>query len=368
MVDDAGSVVTVEGRIPPSDLGVTMTHEHTFIDMARGWFTEPESGPARKVAHEPVTMENIGTVRQDMMAHKDNLLLDSVETAIDEIEQYYLAGGDSIVDVTPKNVGGDPQIVRGVSRATGVQIVHGTAYYIRPAHPDRLDSMSIDDLEEEFVSDVREGIDETDVRAGIIGEIGVSGRIHKMEENVLRAAARASLRTGAPINVHPPGGKPDMPPENEIDGTNARSRWALEIMDIFDDEDLPSERVVMSHMDATLFEDIKYQKQLAERGPFLEFDVWGNENYNMSYADGYPSDEWRIETVMELIDEGYEDQLVFSQDVCYKVLLQKYGGYGYSHILEHIVPRLQRRGVGDETIAKILETNPQRALTFSEAA
>jgi len=96
--------------------------------------------------------------------------------------------------------------------------------------------------------------------------------------------------------------------------------------------------------------------------------VWGNENYNMSYADGYPSDEWRIETVMELIDEGYEDQLVFSQDVCYKVLLQKYGGYGYSHILEHIVPRLQRRGVGDETIAKILETNPQRALTFSEAA
>lgn len=366
MASDAGSIITVEGPILPEELGVTMTHEHVFMDMARGWFTEPDSSYRRKIAHEPVRMDNLGEVRQDMMAHRDNLLLDSFEEAVEEIEHYHHVGGDSIVDVTPKNTGGDPEQVRAVGRATGVQFIHGTSYYIRSAHPDRIDTMSIDDLEEEFVSDVRTGIDDTDVRAGIIGEIGVSGNIYDAEEKVLRAGARASLRTGAPINVHPPGGKPDMPPDNEIDGSNARSRWALEIMDIFDDEGLPSDHVVMSHMDATLFEAIEYQKQLAERGPYLEFDVWGNENYNATYGDGYPSDEWRIETVMELIDEGYADQLVFSQDVCYKVLRRKYGGFGYGHILENILPRFRQRGVDEEFLNQIVKENPQRALTFAD--
>lgn len=366
MESPAGKIITVEGPIPPEELGVTMTHEHLFIDMARGWFTEPDSSHKRKIANEPVSLENIGHIRQDMMAHQDNLLLDSFDEAVDEVKHYHHSGGDSIVDVTPKNTGSDPEQVRAVGRATGVQFIHGTSYYIQSAHPDRIKSMSVDDLEEEFVSDVRSGIDDTEVKAGIIGEIGVSGNIFESEEKVLRAAARASLRTGAPINVHPPGGKPDMPPDNEIDGSNARSRWALEIMDIFDEEGLPSNRIVMSHMDATLFENIKYQKQLAERGPFLEFDVWGNENYNATYGDGYPSDEWRIETVLELIDEGYADKLVFSQDVCYKVLRRKYGGFGYNHILENIIPRLKRCGVDSETIDQILEKNPRRALTFAE--
>ncbi len=368
MENDAGNIITVEGPIQPEDLGVTMTHEHVFMDMARGWFAEPDSSHKRKIAHEPVRMDNIGRIRQDMMAHKDNLLMDSFEEAVEEIEQYYYAGGDSIVDVTPKNTGGDPEQVRKVSRATGVQFVHGTAFYIRSAHPDRIDSMDIGDIEDEFVGDVRSGIDDTDVRAGLIGEIGVSGKIYDAEERVLRAAARASLRTGAPINVHPPGGKPDMPPDNEIDGSHARSRWALEIMDIFDDEELPPDRVIMSHMDATLFEEVQHQKRLADRGAFIEFDIWGNENYNATYGDGYPSDEWRIETVIELIEAGYADRLLFSQDICFKVLRQKYGGFGYSHILENIIPRFRQRGIDAGITDQIIEENPRRALTFDDPA
>ncbi|MFC6988047.1 hypothetical protein ACFQJD_03670 [Haloplanus sp. GCM10025708] len=208
MTDDAGTVVTVDGQIPPEELGVTTTHEHVIFDMSRGWYNQPGSSYKRRMANEPVTMENLGYVRQNMMAHRDNLLMDSFDEAVEEVSHFYNAGGDTIVDVTPKNTGGDPEQVRAIARATGVQFVHGTSFYTRAAHPDRIDSMSVDDVEAEFVSDVRNGIDDTDVRAGLIGEIGVSGTIHEAEEKVLRAGARAALRTGAPVNVHPPGASP----------------------------------------------------------------------------------------------------------------------------------------------------------------
>lgn len=366
MSDDTGMVVTVNGQIQPDELGVTSTHEHVIFDMSRGWYDEPESSYEQKMANKPVTIEDLGYIRQNMMAHRDNLIMDSFNEAVDEITEFYNAGGDTIVDLTPKNTGGDPERIRAVGRATGVQFIHGTAFYTRAAHPERIDSMTIDEIEEEFVSDVKTGIDNTDVRAGIIGEIGVSGTIHETEEKVLRAGSRAALRTGAPMNIHPPGGKPNFPPDNQLDGSHARSRWALEIMDILEEENFPPDRVIMSHMDATLFEEIKYQKQLAKRGVYLEFDVWGNENYLTSYGDGYPSDAWRIDTVLELIDSGYEDQLVFAQDICFKVLRKKYGGFGYGHILENIVPRLRQRGVEKDVIDKILIENPKQSLTFSE--
>lgn len=366
MTSDANTIVTVTGNIDPEELGVTTTHEHLIFDMSRAWYDEPDSSYERKRANEPVSMDTIGYIRQNMMSHKDNMIMDSFDEAADEISRFYRAGGDTIVDLTPKNTGGDPEQIRALSRATGVQIIHGTSFYTRAAHPERVDSMDIAAIEDEFVNDVTHGFGNTGVRAGIVGEIGISGTIHPAEEKVLRAGIRAALRTGASLNVHPPGGKPDMPPNNELDGSHARSRWALEIMDIIDEEGFPPDRVIMSHMDATLFEEIRYQKQLAERGAFLEYDLWGNEHYLQAYGDGYPSDEWRIEAVLELLDEGYTDQLLFAHDICFKVLRKKYGGFGYSHILENIVPRFHRRGVDREVTNQILTENARRALTFTD--
>lgn len=359
---DAGTIVTVEGPIDPDDLGVTITHEHTFVDLANGWFEESDSIVERGIQNDPVSMENLSYIRQNTMSHRDNMILDDFETAVDEVQKFALAGGDTIVDQTPKNLGEDPEAVRKVGRATGVQYIHGTAYYTRPAHPDRIDDMTVDELEEEFVSDVREGIGDTDVRAGIVGEIGLSNLIHEQEEKVLRAGARAALRTGAPMNIHPPG----RTPKSQQDRTYPTSRWSLDVLDMLEEEGIAPERVTMSHMDRTLFEDLQYQKELAERGPYLEYDLWGTENYLGKYNDSYQSDSWRVDSVMELIDEGYESQLLFSHDVAYKVSLTKYGGFGYAHVLENIVPRLKSRGVSEETIDEILIENPKRALQFVE--
>ena len=366
MSEDAGFVVTTEGRVEPEQLGVTLAHEHLFIDLIEAWFSLPASAVDRARSREPVSLDNLAWIRRNPLDNQDNGRLESAEEAIDELSRFQRAGGETIVDVTPKNVGGDPERVRAVGRAAGLQTVHGTAYYTHPAHPPHVETSSVDELADEFVADVRHGIDDTDVRAGLIGEIGVSGTIHPQEETVLRAAARAAARTGAPVNVHPPG----RMPEAHQEFTYPSSKWALDVLDILEEEGLPADRVVISHMDRTRFEfesdSLDYQCEVADRGAYIEYDLWGTELYQERFHNGWPSDAERIDAVAKLIDDGYASKLLFSHDVCMKVQRRAYGGFGYAHLLENVASMLRAHGVATETFERIVAQNPGKALVFEE--
>lgn len=366
MSRDTGTVVTVEGRINPDDVGVTLPHEHTFIDLIEAWFDPPSSAYERKLSREPVSLENLWYLKRNPLDNKDNGRLESVEKAIDELGLYHRAGGNTVVDVTPKNTGGDPRRVRAVARATGLQFVQGTAYYTRLAHPNHVRTASVEDLADEFVSDVRQGIDDTDIRAGIVGEIGLSDTIHEDEKKTLRAGARAAARTGAPLNVHPPGRRR----EAHQDFTYPSSKWGLDVLDIVEEEGLLADRVVISHMDRTRFElepdSLDYQRQVADRGAYVEYDLWGMELFQEKFGNGWPSDQERVDAVLALIDDGYAENLLFSHDICMKVQRREYGGFGYAHILENVAPTLRDRGVADGTVETILVENPRRMLRFDE--
>ena len=358
MPSDAGSIITVMGAVEPSELGLTMAHEHVFLDMVRGWFDEPERPQERRLAEEPMSLELLGYIRENPLANKDNMRLESMDDAMEELRKYRMAGGDAIVDVTPKNVGADPERVRKIARATGVRFVHGTAYYTRVSHPDHVDQSTGEELEAEFVSDVRDGIDETDVRAGQIGEIGLSGTIHEQEEKVLRAGARAARRTGASLNIHPPLFGPEPSP-----------RAALAALDIVESEGLDPHRVVVSHMDQDhrATQELSDHVELAERGAYLEFDEWDAWDMYMPDKDhAYPSDATRVDAVVELLDRGYGSRLLLGHDVCTKMQLTKYGGKGYAYIPEHVIPWLRASGVSEEETEQLLYENPRRALTFAE--
>lgn len=361
MAGDTGKVVTVDGRVDPEDLGTTLPHEHLFLD-ASNWFTPPESAVDRELAEQPVSMEILGYLRQNLYGNEDNMRLTSYEEAVDEIRRFHRAGGETIVDLTPKHVGRDPNRVRGIARETGLNIVHGTGYYVRNTHPDYLDDLTMDEIKDEFVSDVREGIGNTDVRAGIVGEIGISGRIHETEERVLRAGAQAAIQTGAPLNVHTPG----RTPYSQKDRTYPPSRWALDLLDIIEEEGLPPQRVAMSHLDRTFYEELDFHCELAERGAYVEYDLWGLEAYIQEYEDGLPSDIRRAEWVAELVENGYTDQLLLSHDVWGKIQRVKYGGHGYAHILENIAPILRSQGVSQSDFKQMTIDNPKEFLTFNE--
>ncbi|WP_096389750.1 phosphotriesterase family protein [Halopenitus persicus] len=375
MRQDAGSIVTVDGRIDPDSLGITMAHEHLFTDLSvTSDKVEFESPIDQRRSREPLALENRWFVQQGGGFHMapEQLFLDSLDDAIEEISKYYRHGGDSIVDVTPKHFGRDPEAVRAVMRETGVNLIHGTAYYTQASHPPELSTKTIDEIREEFVSDVRSGIGSTDVRAGIIGELGVSGEIHEDEEKVLRAGARAALDTGAPVTVHPNG------KSHRRDGTYPSSRWGLKILDILEDEGLPAERVVIDHMDRAFFEGtgLEYQKKIADRGGFIAYDEWGAErNFTVDWIErdyARPSNLHRAEWISELVAEGYASHILFSHDRHRKSQLAKYGGRGYFHIVNDVVPLLlidepgREFGISESAVERILVENPKRMLTFAD--
>jgi phosphotriesterase-related protein len=370
MDSDAGSIVTVEGRIDPTELGVTLPHEHILIDNVENGYEPPDTAAKKEIAERPVQMEDLWWIRENPYAHRDNLRLGSVEDAVEELAQFRRAGGDAVVDVTTKDRS-DPKRIRGIARETGLTIVQGTAFYTRSSHPDRIEEASVDDLTSEFVDDIQNGIGETDVRAGIIGEIGITGDeqsdgetrfIHPHEKKVLRAGARAAVQTGAPLSIHPPS-------ERSLEYPT--SRRCLEVLDVVEDEGLDPKRVIFCHRDQSKWieRDLTYQRELADRGSYVEFDLFGHADaYHPQFDDAQGSDRDRVKWTEELVADGYADRLLLSHDIYMKMFTRKYGGYGYAHILDSIVPDLKARGVSEAEIQTLLVENPRRILTFDEAA
>ncbi len=75
-----------------------------------------------------------------------------------------------------------------------------------------------------------------------------------------------------------------------------------------------------------------------------------------------PSDAERIARLRTLVDSGCENRLLISHDVVCKTDLAYYGGHGYSHLLQHIVPKMKEREFKDDMINKLLKYNPQNWL------
>jgi phosphotriesterase-related protein len=352
------TVMTVLGPIRPEELGVTLTHEHVFVDASANFVYQTKASALGKL-HAPIEISMIGTLRRRPFSTTlDNVVLSDEATAISELLLYKNEGGGALVDCTVIGVGRDPEAVRRVSRATGLHIIQGTGIYVERSHPDWVRSRSTDELADQFKRDIQVGIDETGVRAGILGEIGVSGspkgrvdygrtgEITEEEERVLRAAGRASVATGAAVSLH-------------LDG---RGRAGTYVFDVLAQEGVAPDRMIMGHID--IAKDPPYQLRLAEKGVYLEFDTFGREYYSEEIGVSRPSDTQRIEYLKALLDAGFVRQILFSQDICLKMDLRRYGGHGYNHILLSVLPMLRRAGIGDDTIRTILVENPMRALAF----
>ena len=98
----------------------------------------------------------------------------------------------------------------------------------------------------------------------------------------------------------------------------------------------------------------------------LEYDLFGNEfSYYRPNPDfDMPSDAQRLDWIAWLIAEGHGDQVTIAHDIALKHSLVRYGGYGYAHIVENIVPRMRRRGFKEERIQAIPSRASKRLLAF----
>ncbi len=335
-------VKTVCGSIDRDKLGTVTTHEHVLLDLTAFYQELPVKG-IDDPATQKVEMWNLGILSRDCYALKDNLLLDNEKVAIDELKFFKDAGGDTVVDASLPGIGRDPKALARISKATGLNIIMGTGFYVGETHPEYLDRMTDEEIAQLMIDELDTGVD--GVCAGYIGEIGISEIFDDKERRVLRAAAIASLKTGAAINVH----------------INPWTTNGIEAADILLAAGVSPQKICISHIDVENREEYIYA--LLKKGVYVEFDNFGKEYYikrevrNSGYGL-FVHDTDRVTLLKKMIDDGYLRQILLSCDLCLKNLMHCYGGWGYDHVLTNIIPMMQDEGITDEQINIMLKDNP----------
>jgi predicted metal-dependent phosphotriesterase family hydrolase len=309
-----GHVQTVLGPIDPADLGFTLPHEHTQVAL---WHIPDRWDYWQLTRDEPLILE-------ELAAYRD-------------------AGGSGLVDMTLPGIGRDPAWLARVAQASGLHVVMSCGWYRESYYPAeaRIDRRTVDDLADEIVAEATDGVGESGIRPGIIGEIGTDKPwVSAQEERVHRAVARASRRTGLAISTHA-----------------VLSPVGREQLRIFEEEGADPTRVVIGHADT--YPDMDHLLSIVERGASVEFDFLG-----MSFTPTERHGEGRIvERIFELLSRGHAERILLSQDVCHDSQLSRYEGNGYTYLARTFLPRLRTAGVSDAEIETMTVANPRRLLT-----
>ncbi|XP_009079885.1 PREDICTED: phosphotriesterase-related protein isoform X2 [Acanthisitta chloris] len=296
-----GKVQTVLGPVEPEHLGYTLTHEHLSMDYSSCFC--PPSPAQEPLSNGPIEMKNLFWIKQNPYSHKENLLLFQETDAVKEELLYFkAAGGGTIVENTTMGIRRDMKTLKKLAEETGVHIIAGAGFYVDSTHSSQTQAMTVEKLTGIIVNEILNGADGTNIKCGVVGEIGCSWPLTQSEHIVLQATAQAQSQLGCPVIIHP--------------GRNSDSPF--QIIRILQESGADASKTVMSHLDR----------------------------------------------IRMLIDEGYEDRILMAHDVHTKNRLMKYGGHGYSHILKNIVPKMLIRGISQDKIDKILLANPKRWLTF----
>lgn len=345
MTEGSGFVRTVLGDIPANQIGLTLIHEHLWMDATpilrfHGHTTDEQGAEFDHVV--------AAECRWNPGAHMGNYQMTDMPAILADVISAKSSGVSTIVDVTPIDMGRSPQHLKELSVRSGVHVVMGTGYYLHAAHHAHLPGDRPEDaVFERIVSEHDAGVD--GVRPGIIGEIGTGDPPHDSELAVLRGAARAAALTGLglSVHVHPWGYTGDA------------------ILASLDLASLDPRRVILGHMN-TAIDHPEYVRALLRSGVTLGFDLFGFD-HSLLQVGHYPPSDWDVARfVADLIDAGYAEQIVLSQDVGVRTRLAAFGGWGYSHLTQHVVPMLRGFGVDDAVLSQMLVTNCENILAIRE--
>jgi phosphotriesterase-related protein len=338
-------VMTVCGPVAPEALGVTLPHEHLLCDLRALWHAPPpERADLVGLVDADPQPRDRGPLSSDPYVCRPNLLLDAPALAAEELSYFRAAGGHSLVELTVQGLHPRPSALKRVAEVSGANVVAGCGWYRQSVRPPGLDYLSEDEMVGQLIRTIRLGFP-GGVRPGIIGEIGTGDPVHQHERKALRAAAAAQRATGLSMAVH-------------------LALWGRQggvVLDVLEDAGADLTRVMLCHLSEQPTAT-DYHRALLDRGACLAFDTFGAEYALDSAGKRLATDEERIRGLVRLIAAGYTSQLLVSHDICERLQLRAYGGYGYAHLLTTITPRLRRVGVDAATLDALFRVNPARLL------
>lgn len=311
-------VMTVTGPLDADRLGFTDAHDHLFM-------------------------------RTPALAGQE---LEDLERATAEVADAADAGLATLVEMTPIGLGRRPDLLRELSRRTGVNVVAATGFHRDAHYPSGhwvLDA-SVELLADRIIADLTTGmhphdwIDDADPDPARAGAIKAGASYHVItapERRRLEAAAIGSARTGAAVLVH-----------CEI-GTAGH-----EIVDALTGAGATADRIILSHMDRN--PDAELHAELAARGVALEYDTVARTKYH--------PDSTLLDLIERMVDVGFGDRLMLGCDLGRRDYYRSHGGGpGMRYLLDRFVPRLRRR-IGEEATDAMLMTNPARAFALGRPA
>jgi phosphotriesterase-related protein len=321
---------TVTGPIDSSELGTTLIHEHL---RARDEAVH-EQWPQAKASGGIPEREHDG---------------DGYVAAIEAAQAAVELGVKSICDPTAMFLGRDVSFMRRVSEETGLQVLACTGIYTYDHLPPFFVAREPDAIADLFVSDIEQGIQGTDIKAAFIKCAADEPGITENVEKVHRAAARASVRTGAPIMAH----------------SRPASDTAPRQIEIFLEEGVDPAKVQIAHTGDS--DDLGHIERILETGVWIGLDRYGLEMY-------LPYDK-RQATTLALLERGYADRIFISADSCatidwfpHAVVEQQMAAgaavdWDIRIVPQRVIPELKERGMTDEQADQVLVRNPVDWLT-----
>lgn len=296
---------TTLGPLTRDQLGMILPHEHVFVDLR----TPDQPGYAQADAADVVALMG------------------------PEIERIKALGVTALVECSTTGVGRRGDLDLAVSRATGFPIVVPTGSYREPWIEDRVRAMSDVELENWMVRELTERLDEADFRAGWIKLSAGDDGLTALETRILRAAARAGIRTGAIIGSH-----------------TIKGRVVMDQLDIIESEGYAANRFISIHTQEE--PDFALNLAVAARGAWIEYDHVGRSD-----------DAGILSLVARVIDAGYGGQLLLSHDLGWFDPAQPGGGVPrpYTHLNTVFLPKLAMAGIDAATIRGLTHDNPFRA-------
>jgi phosphotriesterase-related protein len=310
-------VETVRGPVELSTLGPTLMHEHVFV-------------------LQPEALQNYSHLWGASYWDEE----ERVSDAIAKLSQLRDRGIRTIVDPTVPGLGRYIPRIQRVNAEVDLNIVVATGVYTFFDLPIFLRSRSDDAIAEIFIREIREGINDTGVKAAFlkcaVDSYGIVGDVPR----ILAAVASASLATGAPIMVH----------------TNAAVRTGLPALTALTDLGVAPAQIVIAHAGDS--DDLDYLREIADTGAALGYD-----RFNMEF---YAPDATRIATLLALLAEGYGDRVHLAHDASAFFDVAAHNPIfadeklDYLHISDTILPALRDKGITQRQIDELLIDNPRR--------
>ncbi|MBR0085554.1 MAG: hypothetical protein IJL97_03285 [Lachnospiraceae bacterium] len=316
---------TVTGDIRPEELGFTQCHEHLMITKGRSY-----------------------------EMHKA-LLLDDPEKSAAEALRLRNAGGQTLVDSQPVGCNRDISALKYISEKSGLNIIASTGFHKRMFYYETSPAFRMDEKEltKLFIAELTEGacadpegMDASEgkrsgIKAGIIktalDSCGLDGHYLKL----FKAALNAKKETGCPMMVHIEKGSDP-----------------LALADFIRNYGVRDENLYFCHMDRAC-DDRDVMLRVIDIGFPLEFDTIGRFKYH--------SDEFEIDIMKTIIENDFEDMLLFSLDTT-RERLKTYteGAVGLDYIITTFIPKMRESGIDEKIIHKIAFENPARCLAWKE--